>query len=499
MIVIIPFAFMLLLGIFGNFVRKRVGGGIETFAFLSGLTLTSVTYYFVNGMDYILGYFPSNLVYAGEVFNRLIPFPEPPKETELLWRLVSQFVINLPMYIFTAMFILYFFQFRAKWKEQTGDHEEPLLSTHKIDVLDSSLMFFGGLLISLIGVLVVTLTFQNPAWVLDTLQFLFAKIGDPDGLEAILIPRFPYGDVIPPLSRIAPGRWFIVYAEHNIVRILLMLIIGPVFWSAILWFGKVKKERSEKRVGTWSVTLLAICGAITYLWTQYDAMMNVFNPADPLFGFTAQLGYRAVIVFGLPVLLISLYLLMRYLRGDGIGAWWFPIFIMLFAIEYFIYDDQFTLIALVILPLFLAGGYRLVTRPRIDEYTGEKESFGTTYVKLSLMSLAIAEVLSTALILGGISIIHIFWGGNVLQYLSTILPHAVVEIPVFLIAAAAGIRIAKDLWPTIEAKNWDSIPTQTRALLSDERTWRTFALIVFLLIIAALIEGYVTPLVARLF
>ncbi len=499
MMLAIPFAFMLFIGIFGNFVRKRVGGGIETFAFFSGFTLSIVTYYFVNGMDYILGYFPTNIVYAGETFNRLVPFPEPPKTVELLWRLVSQYVINLPMYIFTALFILYFFDFRTKWKEKIGDQESPLLSTHKIDIIDASLMFFGGLLVSLIGVLLVTLTLQNPYWVMDTLQFLFSKIGDPDGLEAILIPRYPSGDVIPPLSRIAPGRWFIVYTEHNIIRILLMLIIGPVFWSAILWFGGVKKEKNEQRIGTWSVALLVICGAISVLWTQYDAMMNLFDPNNDLFGFTAQLGYRSVIVFGLPLLLIGLYVLVRYLRGDGIGAWWFPIFIMLFAIEYFIYDDQFTLIALVILPLFLAGVYRLFYKPRINEYTGEKERFQTTYIKFSLMSLAVAEVLSTALILGGISIIHIFWGGDILQYLSTILPHAVVEIPVFLIAAAAAFRVAKDLWPTIEAGDWESLPTQTRSLLNDERTWRTFALIVFLLIIAALLEGFVTPLVARLF
>ena len=495
----IPFAFMLLIGIFGNFVRKRIGGGIETFAFFSGFTITMVTYYFVNGMDYILGIFPSNIMYAGQTFNRLVPFPEPPKDVEFLWRLVSQFVVNLPMFIFTALFILYFFDFRTKWKEVTGDREGPLLNIHKTDALDASLMFFGGLLVSLIGVLVLTMVVLNPVWVTNTLQYLFAKIGDPDGLEAILIPRFPNGAVVPPLSRITPGGWFLVYAEHNIVRTFLMLVIGPVFWSAVLWFGKAKKNDSEKRIGNLSVVVLILCGAIAIIWTQFDAMMHVFNPADPLFGFTAQLGYRSVIVFGLPVLLISFYVVVRYLRGDGIGAWWFPIFIMLFAIEYFIYDDQFTLLAVIVLPLFVAGGYRLFSKPHIDANSGEKERFLFTYIKFSLMSLAIAEVLSTALILGGISIIHIFWGGNILYYLSTILPHAVVEIPVFLIAAAAAIRVSKNLWPTIEAKNWDLFPAQTRKLLSDERTWRTFALIAFLLMISALIEAYVTPLVAMLF
>ena len=278
-----------------------------------------------------------------------------------------------------------------------------------------------------------------------------------------------------------------------------MLVIGLIFWSAILWFVGVKKQENEKTIGTWSVVALFICGAIAVLWTQFDAMTHVFNPLDSLFGFTAQLGYRSIIAFGVPLLLISIYVIFRLVSGKGIGAWWFPIFIMLFAIEYFIYDDQFTLISLIVLPLFLAGGYRLIYGAPVIEQTDRKEDFLITFIKFSLMSVAIAEVLSTALILAGISIIHLFWGGNIVHYLSTILPHAIVEIPVFIVAAAAAIRVAKDLWPTVQSENWELLPAQTRSLLTDERTWRTFALIAFLLVIAALIEAYVTPLVAMMF
>ncbi|MHA1576842.1 MAG: stage II sporulation protein M, partial [Candidatus Thorarchaeota archaeon] len=116
--------------------------------------------------------------------------------------------------------------------------------------------------------------------------------------------------------------------------------------------------------------------------------------------------------------------------------------------------------------------------------------------KFSLMSLAITEVLSTALTVGGIAVIRLTapppFGGNIALFLASILPHAILEIPIFLVAAAAAIRIAKDLWPTIEAEDWASIPSRTRTLLGDGRTWRTFALIMFLLVIAALIEAFVT-------
>ena len=483
----IPFVFMLMTGIIGHMARKRISGGIETFALISGTTVSLVTYFFLTGMDYMLLSFPTLTVYGGFIYNRMIPFPIAPTAEQWIYRLAAQFIINLPMYIFTALFILYFFQFRAKWKQTTGDIEGPLLNTHKKDITDSVLMFFGGLAVSLIGVWFVTLILSNTGFVLGTLEQLLRMIGDPDGLEAILIP-------IPP----NPGGLFILLAEHNIIRTFLMLIIGPVFWSAVLWFVAVEKKGNEKLVGTWSIVLLVACAAITYVWTQFDAINGVFNPFDPVLGFSAQLGYRAIIVFGIPVLFIAFAAIMNSVRGNGIGISWFPLTLMLFAIEYFVYDDQFTLIALIVVPIFLAGAYRLLFGGRLSirATDGKREDFLITYIKFSLMSLAIAEVLSTALTVGGIAIIRLTapppFGGNIVLYLASLLPHAIIEIPVFLVAAAAAIRIAKDLWPTVEAEDWASIPSKTKSLLSDGRTWRTFALIVFLLVIAALVEAYVT-------
>ena len=93
----IPLAFMLLVGIFSHLVRRRIGGGIETFAFFAGVTISMVVYMIVTGMDYVLGAFPCSVNYSGEIFNRLVPYPELPKETDFVWRLASQFVINLAL------------------------------------------------------------------------------------------------------------------------------------------------------------------------------------------------------------------------------------------------------------------------------------------------------------------------------------------------------------------------------------------------------------------
>ena len=483
----IPFAFMLFIGIFGHIIRKNTsGGGIETFAFLSGSTVALITYLEWIRVDYILAAFTTTSNFAGFIFNRIIPVPLVPGEEMFWWRLASQFVINLPMFVFTALFVLYFFDFRAKWKVSTGDAEGPLLNTHKRDIFDSVLMFIGGLAVSLVGVWLVSAFLQNPGLVKVSLEYLLAKIGNPDGLEALLVP-----------GAISGGGLFVLIAEHNIVRTLLMLIIGPVFWSAVLWFTGVKKEGHTKLVGTWSIVLLVVCSGLTFIWTAIDIMNGAFYglPSD----LATQLGFRAVFALGIPVLIILLYAGVRVAQGKGVGISWFPLFILIFGIEYFVYDDQFTLLSLIVVPFFLAGAYRIFFRSRFPE----NEDFLITYIKFSLMSLAITEVLSTALTIGGIAIIRLTapppTGGNVAWFLASILPHAIVEIPVFLVAAAASIRIAKDLWPTVETEDWESIPTKTRALLGDERTWRTFALIAFLLIIAGLIEAFVTGYIADMF
>ncbi|MHA3963775.1 MAG: stage II sporulation protein M [Candidatus Thorarchaeota archaeon SMTZ1-45] len=477
----IPFAMIIVLGVLGHFLKKRNENGLESFALFSGVTLSVATYVIFPGLDYIVGFALTPADYAGDIFNRLRPFLALPNDEQWLVRLGSQFIVNLPIFVFSALFILYFFKFRESWRETIGETTGPLLNVHKKDLAQSVAMFFGGLVAAILGVWAVLTIIDNPGLVYSMLEGLLIKIGQPDGLEGVLPPTSFF------LDRVDPMGWFVIFAEHNMVRTLLMLIIGPIFWSAVLWYVGVQKNASEKSIGTWSIVSLFVGGAIAYVWTARDAWM--FNPYDPRWGFAAQLGLRALMVFGVLFLIYGLIALVRSRGGKGIGAWWFPLFITIFATEYFVYDDQFTVIALIVLPLFLAGGYKLIGK-------GRGEDFLITFIKFSLMSLAIAEVLSTALTLGGIALIETqFFGIGTIEFLARILPHAVVEIPTFLVAAAAAIRIAKDLWSSIESEDWASIPSKTRALLGDERTWRTYILIVFFLVIAALIEAFITPIV----
>jgi uncharacterized membrane protein SpoIIM required for sporulation len=482
----IPFAAMILIGLLGYFVRGKAKGGFETFALFSGVTVSVATYFILPDMDYFLYTLVTPATYAGEIFNRIRPAPYLPTEVDLFWRYASQFIVNLPIYVFTALFILYFFEYRNKWRDTTGEVSSPLLNVKRRDIIDSVIMFFGGLVVSVFGILLMTYILQNPSEVGNLLQFLIAKIGSPDGLEGVLPP------LVDRNSLLNPGGWFIVYAEHNIVRVLLMLIVGPVFWSAVIWFVRAKKTKSESNLGIASVIALFCMTAATIFLTQYAAMTGQFDPYDFRWGFTAYLGVYSLIIFGIPVLILLGIIFVRHLLGKGTGAWWFPIFIFVFAIEYFVYDDQFTLIALIALPALIAPVYRFLYRKADDI---RSEDLRITYIRFSLMAVAIAEVLSTALTIGGIAIINLTWGGNVVDFLANIIPHAIIEIPIFLLAAALSIRVAKDLSKTVQSKEWNLLPTQTRALLGDERTWRTFALIAFFLIISAIIEAYVTPIV----
>ncbi|MFW9815829.1 MAG: hypothetical protein ACFFEW_07870, partial [Candidatus Thorarchaeota archaeon] len=421
MILAIPFAMIIVLGVIGHYVRDRLNSGVETFALFSGVTLSVSTYFLLPNLDYIVSAALTPASFAGDVFTRLRPTLTLPTG-EIWYRYAAQFIINLPVFVFATLFIMYFFMFRESWRETIGETRGPLLNVSLRDITQSAIMFFGGLIVSIFGIYIASTIFANPGYFNELLIGLLQKIANPDGLEGVLPPPV---DFLAPRwfdPNANPLGWFVVFAEHNMIRILLMLVMGPIFWSAVLWYVGAKKSGTEKIVGTWSIAAVAIGGVLTYMWTQYDLLQGVFNPYDPRWGFAAQLGLRAVFVFGGLFLIFGLVAAVRGWAGRGIGVWWFPLFITLFAAEYFIYDDQFTVIALIILPMFLAGGYKFTSK-------GRNEEFLISYIKFGLMSIAIAEVLSTALTLGGLAIIEYSFGIGLLEFLSRIVPHAIVEIP----------------------------------------------------------------------
>jgi hypothetical protein len=492
LLLMIPFVSMLLLGIFGHLFGRMKEGGEERYAIISGFIVATTTWVLLPGLDYIVAVSPTSAIWSGELFFRLRPNIIIGGEGNLLLRLAYQFIFNLPVFIAATLFIVYYFQFRRRWREHTGEESAPLLSITQRDVKDVVVMFFGGILVSALGVLLLSYVIPE-ADVINLIYALIGEIGDPDGLEGVLRP------MAHPWDMFAAGNWFLVYAEHNIIRTFLMLFVGPVFWSAVLWLVAAKyKTEDDKAIATGSTIGLVILIALT-VWVTFRDNLAGYLYFDailmPYWTFAAYMGLRAFLFIGLALAVFLIIIIVRWLMGREIGGWWYPVVILMLALEYFIYDDQFIFIALIILPLIIALFYKAFSRdPRAKE-----EDILLSYIRFSMMSLAISEVLSTALLLGGITIINYFYGiQDLVFFLATILPHAVIEVPTFLFAAAASLRIARDLGSTVSNEEWDEVPRKTRKLVADERTWRAFLLIIFLLAIASLIEAFVTPLVIRL-
>lgn len=480
LMLVIPLGMMLLLGILGNYVRQRFKGGVESFAFYSALLVSVAVWFVLPGMDYAISTIPTPASVAGLLFFRLRPIIVIPTGPEYLVRLAYEFIVNVPIYISAALFVLYYFEFHKQWRRETGEAVGPLLTVHARDIWDSVGMFTMGIVGSVLGVLLLSRLIDLPIldWLVSSVIF---EIGSPNGLEFVFM-------------QLVGGPGFFLFVEHNVIRTLLMLVAGPVFWTLALWLVAVKgRTEGAIRVSWASLFATAMAALVAFVWTLLDAMAGKLHLGWP---FVADLGLRAVVVLGIlfiATLAVHVFNLVVHKNSRG---WWFPPLLMLFAIEYFIYDDQFALIALVALPLILTAFYRIGSNGKPEV---KNEGFLITYLRISLMSLAIAEVLSTALWVAGVGTITWLVGLNVTRYLAVTLTHGVIEIPAFLFAAAVSLRIARNLAPSIQARDWGSIRYKTWTLLTDLRLWRTYILVLFFLLIGALVEANISPIVFAMF
>ncbi|MFW9849276.1 MAG: stage II sporulation protein M [Candidatus Thorarchaeota archaeon] len=510
MMLLIPLGMMIFLGVIGNYIRKQVGGGMEGFAFISGAIVTISVWFILPGRDYLLGLLPTPVRFGNAFFYYLRPLVIPPT-VDLLWRVVYAFVFELGIFAAVVLFVQYYFHFKQKWEDECGVEQAPLVAVERRDIRDAILLFVGGIVGAILGVVILSVMI-DPYNLFTSFVGLISEIGDPNGLELVLATKVSL---------------FAIIAEHNIIRTFMMLVAGPLFWMMILWFVAVqKKTPSERRIGWIAIIFTILTGAASILWTYLDLTAGVFVPSWP-WTFAAQLGLRAGILFGiLFCLYLVIFVINRISRGSS-GGWWLPPLVTFFAIEYFVYDDQFTIIAIVILPMILAMFYKLFegflgSSPENVESTYQSNAYETAddvesenmtrddsspkrnddflllYIRMGLISLTVAEILSTALWVAGIGTVIGLTGGNALQYVIELLPHGVIEIPAFLFAGAASLRIARDLDETIISEDWDNLVEKTKSLLTDRRIWRTFVFVIFFLLLAAVVEEHISGIVAAL-
>lgn len=82
-----------------------------------------------------------------------------------------------------------------------------------------------------------------------------------------------------------------------------------------------------------------------------------------------------------------------------------------------------------------------------------------------------------------------FFGGSTLQYLALLLPHCIFEIPALLISCACGLKLFSVLRKYIAGQKDD-----LRAVLMN--LLKSGIIIFALVLIAALVEAFLTPLIA---
>lgn len=492
MMLLIPLGMMMLLGVLGSYMKNFAKGGNEGFAFFAGLFVSTAIWFILPGMDYLVGLYVTPVGEGATAIEWLRPFMYLPTEADLLWRIISQFVINLPLYISTVLFIIYFFHFKESWEQEIGVETAPMVHVKRDDLHDVIVLFVGGILGSILGVILLS-SFIHPFDLYNLMYSLIAEIGNPDGLELVLA---------------ANVSSFMIIAEHNIIRTFLMLVAGPLFWMVILWFTAAqKKSNSDRVIGYSAICIAIILAVVSIVWTEMDLAAGIFIPSWP-WTYSAQLGLRAGILFGIVFgVYLVIFLLHRYVRGFA-GGWWLPPILTFFVIEYFVYDDQFTIIAVVILPMILAAFSKLLSgwsKGETHDSTSDvgtqdrsgtgNEDFVLTYIRYGLFSLAIAEILSTALWVAGLGTAGALLGYDAFIYILGLLPHGIIEIPTFLFAGAASLRIARDLGEYVTNEDWDMFIEKTKNLLTDRKIWRTFTFVMFFLLLAALIEEHITSLV----
>ncbi len=174
-------------------------------------------------------------------------------------------------------------------------------------------------------------------------------------------------------------------------------------------------------------------------------------------------------------------------KGRTSGVEWYMLGAAVFVAEYVFFDDQFTPIAMLAVPITVAAACKLVRRG---------SPFITTLVKSSLYSLCTLEVLSTAFVIGGLymieSVTFLWLGGKGgYPYLVSILPHGIIEIPAAILATAIGLSAARKLSSNIDDP--ERFLGHAKGMLKSSSLLATLLLTMAMFAAAAVVEAYISP------
>ncbi len=111
--------------------------------------------------------------------------------------------------------------------------------------------------------------------------------------------------------------------------------------------------------------------------------------------------------------------------------------------------------------------------------------------------LPLAVVFVNGLILGIFSVSQGLSWKEMSVYFAYILPHGIIELPAVVFAATIGYASAVQLKLRLDEGSIQGFFDHARELLTGWRTWRLFVLVIVMLVSAAFVEAYITPVLGR--
>ena len=88
---------------------------------------------------------------------------------------------------------------------------------------------------------------------------------------------------------------------------------------------------------------------------------------------------------------------------------------------------------------------------------------------------------------------------SLVLFLALVLPHGVIEIPAFVLAAAVGYWTVQQSVRFFEVNRYEEFPKMAREMLRSRRVWSPLVAVLFFLATAAYVETYITPYVPASF
>ncbi len=258
-VVFILLALKLLLGIIGYKMSDIFKVRKELLALLTGLSTMAGLMILIPEIDFFLTSYWSLMDYMGTTFQyiRLTINLAPQGPEYLVPKMLMTIIVDGSIWTFTALFLMYYLYYRKQWAIQTGKLESAFLNITRNEVY--TIVKVAFLAIILTAAFIIPMCFISLAETNTLVNWILYEIAMPEGLEALLT--------------FSP---FVIIFEHNSIRSLLMIFIGPVVWATIFQLYVIYTKKHEE-MPNFKRNLLWLISTIIVLIVEYFAYDDQFT------------------------------------------------------------------------------------------------------------------------------------------------------------------------------------------------------------------------------